>query len=305
MDSPQIILRRQLIAAGWTDHELRRRERIGELLRVGRGAYVEAPGNRPRFEALHALLAGVHEERHAGDGVLSHVSAAVLHGMSTWGQRLDRVHRTRDRRTGGRVGGGVHLHAAPLAPHEVVEHAGVLVTAPARTVVDVARTADLDAAVATADSALHKHLVDRDGLARAVARCAGWPGVPQARRVLALADGRSHSAGETRSRLAMQRAGLPPPVLQWKVQGVGRTFEVDFGWPEQATVGEFDGLAKYGRLLKPGQDPAEVVVQEKLREDELRDLGLRVVRWTWDELDRFDVVVERILRAFAASEQRR
>ncbi len=301
MDTPRLVLRRQLIAAGWTDHELRRQQRSGELLRVGRGAYVPAPGATPRFEVRHALLAAARDERHAADGVLSHVSAAVLHGLSTWGLRLDRVHRTRDRRTGGRVGNGVHLHAAPLEPDEIDEIDGLLVTSVARTVVDLARTASLDAAVAVADSALHAHLVDPDELARAIRRCAGWPGSPQARRVVALGDARSDSVGESRSRLAIERAGLPTPVLQWKVEGDGRVFEVDFGWPELRTVGEFDGLSKYGRLLKPGRDPADVVVAEKLREDEIRDLGLRVVRWTWEEIDYFDRVTERLCRAFAAS----
>lgn len=120
-------------------------------------------------------------------------------------------------------------------------------------------------------------------------------------RVVALADGDSDSIGESRSRLAIQRAGLPVPILQWKVEADGRTFEVDFGWPELHTVGEFDGLFKYGRLVEPGRDPADVVVAEKLREDEIRDLGLRVVRWIWPEIDHFAPVAERLRRAFAAS----
>ena len=81
----------------------------------------------------------------------------------------------------------------------------------------------------------------------------------------------------------------------------GRVHEVDFGWPELRTVGEFDGLWKYGRLLRPGEEPADVVVAEKLREDEIRDLDLRVVRWTWPDLDHFDAVVERLCRAFAGA----
>jgi hypothetical protein len=300
VETPRLVVRRELIAAGWTDHELRRQQRTGELLRLARGIYLPAPDAPPRFEARHALLAAVRDEREAC-GVLSHVSAALLHGMSTWGLPLDRVHRTRDRRTGGRVGEGVHVHAAPLDPCEVVELDGRLVTSAARTVIDVARTAGFEAAVAVADSALHKHLTDPDELARAVRRCTGWPGAPQARRVVAAADGDSESVGESRSRLAIGRAGLPQPLLQWEVVGGGRVFEVDFGWPELQTVGEFDGLAKYRRLLKPGQDPAEVVVAEKLREDEIRDLGLRVVRWVWAEIDDFAPVAGRIRRAFAAS----
>jgi hypothetical protein len=93
-------------------------------------------------------------------------------------------------------------------------------------------------------------------------------------------DGGSESVGESRSRVALDRAGLPPPVLQWKVTDrdgelIGRT---DFGWPQLRTVGEFDGRVKYGRLLRPGQQPGDAVFAEKLREDRLRDQGLSVVR---------------------------
>lgn len=116
-----------------------------------------------------------------------------------------------------------------VGPGGVDEVDGLLVTAVARTVVDIARTAGFDAAVAVADSALHKHLVDAEELARAAHRCTGWPGAPQARQVVAVADGGSGSVGESRSRLAILRAGLPAPVLQWPVQGEGRVFEVDFG----------------------------------------------------------------------------
>jgi hypothetical protein len=41
------------------------------------------------------------------------------------------------------------------------------------------------------------------------------------------------------------------------------------------------------------------VFAEKRREDALRDHGLEVVRWVWDELDPFDAVLARLLRAFA------
>ena len=81
-------------------------------------------------------------------------------------------------------------------------------------------------------------------------------------------------------------------VGQW----LGRT---DFWWSDHETVGEFDGKLKYGRLLKPGQDPGEVVFQEKRREDAIRDAGLTVRRWTWSDLDRFAPVAERLRRDFA------
>jgi hypothetical protein len=118
-------------------------------------------------------------------------------------------------------------------------------------------------------------------LAAAVGRSAGWPGCPAARRVVAFADRRSASVGESRSRVLIRRAGLPDPVRQWEVRSAGRVLgRVDFAWPELRTVGEFDGMVKYGRLVRPGQTPAEVVVDEKRREDAIRDEDLRVLRWT-------------------------
>jgi hypothetical protein len=116
---------------------------------------------------------------------------------------------------------------------------------------------------------------------------------------MAFADGRSESVGESRSRVAVALAGLPPPVLQWEVPSAkGRVIgRVDFWWPGRQVVGEFDGKVKYGRLLRPGQDPAEVVYQEKRREDELRAVVRTVVRWNWADLTPFTLTATRLHRA--------
>ena len=91
----------------------------------------------------------------------------------------------------------------------------------ARTVVDVARRMSFEAAVAVADAALRSAgrseadiAACRAQLEAATRRAKGWPGVPAARQVLAFADGRSESVGESRSRVAIARAGLPTPALQ-------------------------------------------------------------------------------------------
>lgn len=58
----------------------------------------------------------------------------------------------------------------------------------------------------------------------------------------------------------------------------------DFFWKEFDLVGEFDGKEKYFRDdWAGGKSPGERVYAEKRREDGLRALGLRVVRWTWTE----------------------
>jgi hypothetical protein len=294
---PKITRREELLAAGVAEHEVRRMVRVGELAPLRRGAYSAVP--LPSLpEQRHELTVRAAVPELAPNAVVSHASAAVLHGMRLWAVPLRQVHVTRARRSGARRSRVLHVHAAPLDPDEIEEVDGILVTTPARTVIDLARMLPFELAVVVADGALHLEQVTPAELALALQRCVRRPGAPQARRAIAFADGGAMSVGESRSRVAMHRAGLPSPVLQWKVPTRLGTAEVDFGWPQFRAVGEFDGKVKYGRLLKPGQDPGDAVFEEKIREDALRDEDLRVARWIWAEIDHFDPVAERIRRAF-------
>jgi hypothetical protein len=304
LDLPGPALRPDLLAAGYTDEELRRARRSGEVVAIRRGAYV--PSTDERLDdpaARHALAVRAAVAQLPAGAVVSHVSAAVLLGLRVWDVPLTAVHVTRDRTSGGRCGRRLHLHTTPLADGDVVEIDGVPVTAPARTVVDTARAVPFAAGVVVADAALEAGL-DPAELQEAVERAGRRPGNARARRVVAFADRGGRSVGESRSRVLLARRGIPPPVLQWPVRDPqGRHIgTADFAWPELGTVGEFDGLVKYGRLLRPGQSPGDAVVAEKRREDRLRDEGLQVARWTWDELDDPDVVVNRLLRAFARAD---
>ena len=300
MDSVQ--RRRELIATGVAEHEVRQRLRRRELLPVRRGSYLlaaDGPPSRPEDRHLLAVHAALPEL--APDAVVSHVSAALLFGLPVWGVDLSRVHVTRSRRSGARRGRVTQVHAAQLDPDEVVDLGGRRVTVPVRTIVDMARSLPFAPAVAVADAALHRHLVTPADLAVALARAQRRRGAPAAARVADFADGRSMSVGESRSRIALRNAGIPAPVLQWGVVSRDGMVlgEVDFGWPGLRTVGEFDGRAKYGRLLRSGQDPGDAVFAEKVREDAIRDEDLRMVRWIWRELDYFAPVAERLRHAFA------
>jgi predicted transcriptional regulator of viral defense system len=293
-----IVRRRELLAAGYEPDEVRQRLRTGELVKIRPGAYVgdalpRAPEERHRL-AVRAAVPDL-----AAEAVISHVSAAVLWGVPTWGIALDRVHATRPRRSGARRGRVVHLHAAPLDPEEIAQVDGITVTAPARTVVDIARSVPFERAVVLADRALHSGLVHADDLAAALASAAHRPGSPAARRALHFADGRSESVGESRSRTAIAAAGLPVPVLQWDVRTPAGTWlgRTDFGWPDRGVVGEFDGRIKYSRELHPHVEAGDVVFAEKRREDALREAGLRVVRWIWSDLDDFTPTADRLRRA--------
>jgi hypothetical protein len=290
--------RAQWLGAGFSDDELRPHER--------RGSYVQG-GLPDDVLARHILQVRAAVGELASDAVVSHVSAAVLHGLQIWGVRLDRVHVTRRRSTGGRCGALVHVHSAALDPIEVVVIAGVPVTSLARTVADLGRMLPFEQAVVFADSAMfHRRpgRIDKEDVLAVLDHEPRRPGTRAARRMLEFSTALSESVGESRSRVAIAAAGLPPPVLQWEVNAaetgafIGR---VDMGWPTQRTVGEFDGLVKYGRTLRPGQDVAAVLVEEKLREDALRDEDLAVVRWIWEDLTDFRPTARRIRSRFRAA----
>jgi hypothetical protein len=292
--------RPQLLAAGFTDHELARMRRAGELTSVRRGVYLASP-EPDDPDGRHRLQVRAAMTELAAGAVVSHASAALLHGLPTWRMPLSRVQVTRARRSGGRRDPRLHLRTAPLRRADITTADGLPITSVARTVVDLARSAPFESGVVTADAALALGLLTSEDLEEALARCKGWPGCPRARRVVAFADGRSESVGESRSRLAIANAGLPEPMLQWDVRAAGGRLvgRVDFGWPDDGVVGEFDGRLKYGRTIIGDRDPGEVVFAEKLREDDLRAQGLTVIRWTWDDLVKFAAIAARLDRALA------
>jgi hypothetical protein len=123
---------------------------------------------------------------------------------------------------------------------------------------------------------------------------------------VAFADGRSESVGESRSRVLLRRLGLSPSTLQLRILVPGATspVRVDFAWEDEQVAGEFDGRVKYGRLLRPGQEPGDVVFEEKRREDAIRDESWGVVRWTWSELRPGDIVGDRVRRALERHRRR-
>ncbi len=297
---PPLHLRPHLLARGYSSDEVQRARRAGELVAVRRGVYLSGGDERLEVPAArHAVLVHATMPTLAPGTVVSHVSAAVLHGLDVWAIPLDHVHVTRPEPSGGRIGSVVHRHVAPLDPTEVTMLAGVPVTCLARTVVDIARTVPFEQAVAVADSALYTHKeLTPDALAAASARVTGWPGAPAARRAIAFARRGAHSPGESRSRIAIARAGLPVPQLQFPVQLTNGTATTDFGWADRRAVGEFDGEVKYGRLVPPGQTAGDVVFAEKIREDAVRAMNYGFARWIWDELDDFAPVAARITQAF-------
>lgn len=213
------------------------------------------------------------------DMVFSHAAAAALWGMpriEDWPTTVDVL--VPDVRI--RSSKLVRKHVGSPAKTTVLN--GLTVTVAARTVVDVARTSSFATGLAAADFALRARLCTSDDLdAEVDGLVVGSPGLRQARTVVALADPRSMSAGESLSRAQMFRLGLPKPELQVPYSDAdGLIGVVDFDW--DGLVGEFDGKVKY-RIPEHG-DPVEaqrVLWSEKLREDRLRRRVRGLVRWDW------------------------
>ena len=297
----------ELRSQGLGSAERARRVRSGELLHLRRGAYAE-PEAVADAVARHRALVLATVPLLAPDAVVSHASAAVLHGLPLLDPPPARVQVTRPEARAGKNRGGVHRHAAGLAEGEVVLLDGIATTSLARTVVDLARSNRLESAVVTGDAALAR-LGTRAALDLALAQSARRPGVGRARHAAELMDWRAESAGESLSRLLLRELCLPqgPPEPQLKIlDAYGRAVaRCDFGWPDLGVVGEFDGKIKYGRTLAPGGRPEQAVFDEKVREDLLRDLGWEVVRWIWADLRRPDVVAARLRRAFERAAARR
>jgi hypothetical protein len=299
--SDVLVRRADALAGGFSDGELARMVRRGELLRLQRGAYLPADPGVPNSAAeRHRIVIAATVRGLKVPGVVSHASAAVLHGLPLWKVPVSRVHLIRRPPAGGSGSNRVHLHVTQLPDESVTLVDGMAVTDLTRTVVDLARTTPFECAVVAADAALASRGTTRSRLIGCLRDMGPGPGTRRASRVVAFADGRSESVGESRSRVLMQRLGLPVPQLQLTVRRpdgslVGRS---DFGWPDTRTLGEFDGRVKYGRLLRPGQQPGDAVFEEKRREDELRDCGWEVARWTWPDLDKPRRVGDRLQRAF-------
>jgi hypothetical protein len=299
------VLRRDLVSDGYTDDELARLVRSGDLTRLRRGAYLTATPPLTQSER-HRLLVHATLRSLRRPAVVSHHSAAVLHGLPVWGAGLARVHVTRRPPASSELGRYLRTHVARLRDDELAVVDGVLVTDPARTLLDLARTVPFEPAVTALDAALFRRAVSPDLLVLRLADIAGTSGSRAAARAVAFADGRSESVGESRSRVLLRRLGLPPPGLQLRipVSGVASPARVDFAWEDERVVGEFDGRVTYGRLLRAGQEPGDAVFQEKRREDAIRDENWRVVRWTWGELNPGDVVGERVRRGLERGRRR-
>lgn len=291
--------RADALAAGHDDKSIGRALRTKLWTRVRHGVYTFSDlWARADPVARHRIEARAVARRLGHNVALSHTSAALEHGLTVWDVDLSLIHVTRLDGGAGRTEAGVVHHEGFCADADVVELDGVLVMKPARAAIETASLGSSESAVVTLDSVLHRHC-STDELAATYAVMQHWPGMQRLQVTVRFADGRAESAGESRSRHLCFVHGLPAPELQFEVYDehgnlIGTT---DFAWPEHKLLGEFDGKVKYGRLLRDGEEPGDVVFREKQREDALREALLwQMIRLVWADLYHGHATAARIRR---------
>lgn len=299
----QIFSRAELTGRGMSRHDIASALARSTLTRVHRDSYVVGP-RAGRLDEEFAERSIAMSRRLSEGTVLSHVSAAAIHGLPLWGLPTDRVTTTRPRAGHGHQRSRTSITFSASIDDAVAEIDGMPVTTPARTAVDLARAFRLDPSVCVADQALHTGAAAPDELARHVEAAAGFRGIGRARRMLALSSGRAESPLETRSRLTFSRAGLPAPEENVELFDRHGAFlaRPDFLWRSWRLIGECDGLGKY---LLGGTDEASVraaISWEKSREQGIGGEGYAMVRWMWSELEQPRAVLQRIREALLRQE---
>ncbi|MGN7780826.1 hypothetical protein ACTJJE_15045 [Mycolicibacterium sp. 22603] len=138
---------------------------------------------------------------------------------------------------------GLIVRNESFSADEVTAVAGITVTTAARTIFDLGRHLPRDEAVARIDALLTLGRVTVDDVAPLLVRHPRATGIRRLKTVLELVDAGAESPQETRLRLALIDAGMPPDRTQIPVvDGQGRIVaRVDMGWEELRVAVQYDG----------------------------------------------------------------
>lgn len=298
----RVFLRREAIELGYDDRTIAAMVRSREWHRVRRGAYTfgdlwEAANAVER----HRILVRAAVRAAKTEVLASHTSSILEYGdIPVWDLDLSEAHLTRtDGRTGRREA-GVRQHRGKVLKTDRDFRNGVACTSATRAVLEVITIADVERALVVANGALHAKRTTIEQLKKRSTHMTHWPDTLGASLVLRLADGRMTSVAETRTWYLLWRAGFPPPIPQYEVRDRSGVLiaVVDFAWPELGVFLEFDGKLKYTTLLRPGEEPGDVVMREKRREAAICAVtGWRCIRLVWADLHEPERTATRIREA--------
>ncbi|NUT03462.1 MAG: hypothetical protein HOV76_08270 [Hamadaea sp.] len=162
---------------------------------------------------------------------------------------------------------GLKIRRGPLAPSQVLAgRSGVRVTTPLRTCWDLCRWHPAEEAVAHLDSLLARGVLRAPELTAYLAGQRDEPGWRRVFETVALTDPAAQSPPESRLRVRLVRAGLPPPVAQFVLAHEGRfVARFDLAWPSARVAVDCDD----GRHTRP----------EQLERDRMRLAGTAGAGW--------------------------
>ncbi len=267
----------QARALGFSESAIRRRVQAGLWGRVLPGVYkvTGAPTTDHQRVWAAVLWAG-------GGAAVSHASAAWLWGLDGF-RAPPRPEVTVPRRRGPSSDlVGVHRTLA-LPDVDRAEVDGIPVTAPARTVIDVAAQLDGEALEAAVESVFRLGLA-RDSLLRWRVEELGGTRRPGCGSLLAILDARGQGAAalesplEVRTWRVLVRSDVPTPLRQYSIRGGQRRFRLDFAWPDRKVAVECDGYSAHGGHVAFRRDRRKLAA--------LAALGWLVVPVTWDDVTR-------------------
>jgi hypothetical protein len=215
---------RQAADFGLSRYALRRLVANGLVRRVLTDVYVAAdiPDSIESRVAAAALVTQPY-------AVLCDRTAAWMHGIDALAYReLEilpplEIFVIRDYVPRRRI--GVNGGQRDLDPLDVMSlEPGILVTTPLRTALDLGCRLSRPLALATMDQFARQHRVAIADLHAELPRYRRRRGVVQLRQLSQLVDGRAESPGESWVRLAVNDAGLPPPLPQFSLRVGGREY---------------------------------------------------------------------------------
>ena len=277
------------------NRRLRRALDEGTWVKVAPGAFVRSD-HWLMLTPIERHRVRVHEvaRRLEPGAVISYAAAAAEHGIDMLDPWPAAVDVTCGPATGGRSSGVVRRHTRDRRTLEVMPFGRHMITTPAQTALDLARSLRFLPAVASVDQAIWAdrpggELTDIDTIHELWTRDAHHRGQVRALRVLSFAERGAANVRESHCRVELARLGFPRPRLQERrMLRTGRLVFADFYFPEADHWGEFDGEGKYrdAALRRPGHDAADAVIDEKNRENEIRREVRGFSRWDRTDVER-------------------
>ncbi len=265
---------------------LERAAERGEFVRVGWGAYASVDDwehtsaeARLRTRAL-AVRAAARSEP-----VFSHETAAAFLGLPIVGTWPERPTATVSRGGSESNGWVRRVRREAQIGDRIRLESGVLVTSVGRTALDLAGSRSLLSGIVTVSHARRHAGVQLSELDAAIDRLGGAPGAARSRRAVARSTSGSDSPLESLVIARCQDLGFEMPTQQVPVVGSdGVEYRCDFAWMGGTVIGEADGRIKYiDDAFESGSSGAEVLWREKRREDAIRAVRPRFMRFDWQD----------------------